>query len=247
MARPRAVRELLLVLALFLAYRLGRLAVAGDMATAYANAEHVWDLERALELPSEAALQSLVLGQDWLTRAANLYYAWVHFPATAALLLWTYLRRPALYRWARTTLAALTATGFAVQVLLPLAPPRFLAAAGMVDTGQTVGPSVYGNPGADSLANQYAAMPSLHVGWAAVVAIVLIRATHTRWRWLWLLHPLVTLAVVVVTANHYWLDAVVAVALLAAVLPLVPRAAHVPEGVSHGSEPSRGTPAPVSG
>ncbi|GAA4724028.1 phosphatase PAP2 family protein [Phytohabitans rumicis] len=223
MERPRPLRELLLVAGLFLAYKLGRLAVAGDVSTAYTNAAHVWDLERAIGLPSEAALQHAILGVDWLVRAANLYYAGVHFPATAALLLWTYLRRPALYRWARTTLAALTATGFAVQMLLPLAPPRLLAAAGMVDTGHAVGPSVYGNPTSDVLANQFAAMPSLHVGWAAVVSIVLIRATHGPWRWLWLFHPVITLAVVVVTANHYWLDAAVALALLGAIALVMAR------------------------
>ena len=87
----------------------------------------------------------------------------------------------------------------------------------MVDTGHAVGPSVYGSPTSDVLANQYAAMPSLHVGWAAVVSVVLIKASRSRWRWLWLLHPLVTLAVVVITANHYWLDAAVALALLGAI------------------------------
>lgn len=216
MPRPHPVRELLLVAALFLAYKLGRLAVAGDVSAAYTNAEHLWHLERVLRLPSEAGLQQAVLGHDRLVRAANLYYAGVHFPATAALLLWTYLHRPHLYRWTRNTLALLTAAGFAVHALLPLAPPRLLAATGMIDTGHTIGPTVYGNPSSDLLANQYAAMPSLHVGWATVVAIVLIRATRGPWRWAWLLHPIATLAVVVVTANHYWLDAAVALALLGA-------------------------------
>ncbi len=212
------MRELLLVGALFLAYKLGRLVVAGDLVSAYHNAAQVWSLERSLGLPSEAVVQHAVLGHSWLVRLANLYYAGVHFPATAALLVWTYLRRPALYSWARTTLAALTAAAFVVQVLMPLAPPRLLASAGMVDTARTIGPSVYGNPTADALSNQFAAMPSLHVGWAATVALVLIVGTRSRWRWLWLLHPIVTLAVVVVTANHYWLDAAVALLLLGTVL-----------------------------
>ncbi|MEH1127662.1 phosphatase PAP2 family protein [Micromonospora sp. CPCC 206061] len=234
-ARPRPVRELLLVAVLFLAYKLGRLAVAGDLSTAYANAVDVWDLERALRLPSEAALQGLVLGHDGLVRAANLYYACVHFPATAAVLLWTYLRRPALYRWARTTLALLTAAGFVAQVLVPLAPPRFLWLTGMEDTGHSVGPTVYGSSTA-AFANQYAAMPSLHVGWAAAVAIVLIAATRSRWRWLWLLHPLLTLAVVVVTANHYWLDGIVSLALLGAILLVLRRfgLAGAASGRDHG-------------
>jgi membrane-associated phospholipid phosphatase len=92
----------------------------------------------------------------------------------------------------------------------------------MVDTGALFGPSVYGSPEARTLSNQYAAMPSLHVGWALVLAIVLIAATRTRWRWLWLAHPILTASVVVLTGNHYWLDILVAIDLLALVLLLVP-------------------------
>jgi len=92
-----------------------------------------------------------------------------------------------------------------------------LTAVGMVDSGRLFGPAVYGSPSTDTLTNQYAAMPSLHVGWALAVAIVLIGATGGRGRWLWLAHPAATLLVVVVTGNHYWLDAIVASALLGVV------------------------------
>lgn len=211
-----ALRELLLVATLFGVYEFGRLAVGGDVRSAYANAARVWAWERAWRLPDEAALQQAILDQGWLVRAANLYYAGVHFPATVAFLLWAYARRRALYRCARTVLAALTGAALAVHTLVPLTPPRLVAATGMVDTAHILGPSVYGDPSSDTLANQYAAMPSLHVGWAAAVAVFLLAATRSRWRWLWLLHPTVTIAVVVVTANHYWLDAIVAVALLVA-------------------------------
>jgi hypothetical protein len=107
-----------------------------------------------------------------------------------------------------------------VHLLMPLAPPRMLGAMGMVDTGEMFGPEVYGSPAHDTLTNQYAAMPSLHVGWALAVAIALMGASRSRWRRLWLLHPIVTLLVVVVTGNHYWLDAIVATVLLAAVVVL---------------------------
>jgi hypothetical protein len=81
---------------------------------------------------------------------------------------------------------------------------------------------VYGPPKADHLSNQFAAMPSLHFGWALMVAIALVVATRSRWRWLWLLHPLLTLLVIVGTANHYWLDALAASALLALALLVIP-------------------------
>lgn len=140
-----------------------------------------------------------------------------------------------------------------LHLLFPLAPPRMLPAAGLVDTGQVYGPTVYGaTPATDTMANQFAAMPSLHVGWAVMVAVGLIVATGSRWRWLWLLHPAITLLVVVGTANHYWLDAIVVVALLAVAFAALrlPRAArnvpaHVPWPVGDGAVPGGGAHVPA--
>ncbi|MGR6320238.1 phosphatase PAP2 family protein [Micromonospora soli] len=219
----RAARELALVAALFLAYKAGRVAAAGRTSTALTNGERVWRLERLLHLPDEALLQHPLLAHDLLIRLANCYYAWVHFPATALCLVWLYARHPAHYRWIRRALAALTAAALALHVLVPLAPPRMTGLTGLVDTGSRYGPAVYGSPEADTLSNQYAAMPSLHVGWALAVAVALVAVTPGRLRWLWLAHPLVTLLVVVVTGNHYWLDGIVATVLLAVILSLLPR------------------------
>ncbi len=222
-----AMREILLVAALFLAYQGGRMLATGHVAEAMGNAGRIWDLERAFRLPAETLVQGLVIDHRLLVRVANCYYAYVHFPATAVALVWMYLRRPELYRWMRRTLACLTTVALVVHLLVPLAPPR-MTVAGLIDTGQRFGPSVYGPPSTDSMANQYAAMPSLHVGWALAVAITLIAATRGRWRWLWLAHPLTTLFVVVATGNHYWLDAIVAIALLTAVILILPRPVPAP-------------------
>ncbi|MFJ4905440.1 phosphatase PAP2 family protein [Streptomyces sp. NPDC093249] len=214
-ARPPLVRELLLVTALFLVYKFGRFFANGHEARAFRNADRVWDAERALHLPAEGAVQQLLLHGETLIRAANTYYAAVHFPATIAFLCWLYLRRPAHYVWSRRVLALLTGAALALHLLIPLAPPRMLAAGGLVDTARVYGPSVYAaTPETDSMANQFAAMPSLHFGWALMVAIGLVAATRSRWRFLWLLHPLLTLIVIVGTANHYWFDALAAAALL---------------------------------
>jgi hypothetical protein len=220
-ARPPVVREFLLVAGLFLVYKFGRQLATGHTGEALRNAHRVWDLERTLHLPGEGSVQSVLLDSDTLVHLANTYYATVHFPATAAFLIWLYLRRPAHYVWARRVLAMVTAAALVLPFVLPLAPPRMLAATGLVDTARVYGPSVYGPPSSDHLSNQFAAMPSLHFGWALMVAIGLIVATRSRWRWLWLLHPLVTLLVIVGTANHYWLDAIVATAMLGAALALV--------------------------
>ncbi|MEU7019928.1 phosphatase PAP2 family protein [Streptomyces sp. NPDC046203] len=221
--RPPLVRELLLVTVLFLVYKLGRLFANGHETRAFHNADRVWNAERAVHLPGEETIQQLLLHGEGLVRAANTYYAAVHFPATIAFLVWLYWRRPGHYVWARRTLALVTAAALALHLLMPLAPPRMLAASGLIDTGRIYGPSVYGaSPETDTMANQFAAMPSLHFGWALMVAIGLIAATRSRWRLLWLLHPLLTLLVIVGTANHYWFDALAATVLLGIALYAVP-------------------------
>ncbi|MET8686928.1 phosphatase PAP2 family protein [Streptomyces sp. NPDC004732] len=245
--RPPLVRELLLVVGLFLVYKFGRQLANGHTGEAFDNAHGVWDAERALRLPGEGAVQDALLSSDTLIHVANTYYATVHFPATLLFLVWLYLRRPRHYVWTRRVLAALTAAALVLHLGFPLAPPRMLDAAHLVDTAQVYGPSVYAaKPATDTMANQFAAMPSLHFGWALMVAVGMIVATSSRWRWLWLLHPLLTLLVVVGTANHYWLDAIAAAVLLGIALavirlprpgrsPVVRRSAPAPELITSGA------------
>jgi PAP2 superfamily len=213
--RPRPQFELVVIAAMFGAYKLGRIVAAKHVGTAFDNAYVVWDLERILRLPDELSLQALMMRSTVAIKTANVYYVAVHFPATAAFLIWLYLRRPGDYLWLRRTLALLTASGLLVHLAIPVAPPRMLGTLGFVDTADVYGPAVYGPPAQNSLADQYAAMPSLHVGWAILVAIGIIATTRTRWRWLVLAHPVVTALVVVGTGNHFWLDGMVAAGLLA--------------------------------
>ncbi|MCX5072116.1 phosphatase PAP2 family protein [Streptomyces sp. NPDC054949] len=244
-ARRRLVRELLLVAGLFAVYKAGRTLSTGRTDEAFRNATWIWDAERVLHLPGEGAIQRLLLHGDALIHVANTYYAAVHFPATALFLVWLYLRRPGHYLWTRRVLAVLTGAALAIHLSFPLAPPRMLDAAHLVDTGQVYGPTVYrAAPAADTMANQFAAMPSLHFGWALMLALGMIAATRSRWRILWLLHPLATLLVVVGTANHYWLDAIVATLLLGAALLVVPRPVPEPHALS-AREPAS-EPGPVS-
>jgi multisubunit Na+/H+ antiporter MnhF subunit len=210
----RALLELGLVAALFELYRLGRLLARGEEHAAYEHALDVHHVERFLHLPSESWIQGLVPG-DTLLHLANVYYFSVHFPTMIAFLVWGYVVKPrAQYLWARNLLIMLTGSALVVHIVFPLAPPRMFPQWGFVDTMALVGPDAYaGTSGA--LANQFAAMPSLHVGWAALIAYVIHR---TGPRWLAVvatLHLLVTMLVVVVTANHYWLDAAMALVLLA--------------------------------
>lgn len=207
--------EFVILLGLFAVYKYARLLIGPSDAVAFEHAHRVLDLERLLRLPSELPVQELLLSGDALIRAANMFYAYVHFPATGAFLCWVLVRSRRTYFEVRTVLVLMTAAALAIHTVFPLAPPRMLAGQGFVDTAAVYGPSVYhAAPQADGLANQLAAMPSLHVGWAIVVGLGVVRAGRSRLRWLWLLHPVATLLVVVGTGNHYWLDAAVAGGLL---------------------------------
>jgi hypothetical protein len=210
--------ELLMLFTLFVGYRAGRLLTADQTSAAFANARDVWHIERWLHLPMEQDVQGWLMHNARLAELANTYYAVVHFPATVGFLVWMFLRRPVHYFWVRRALILMTGAALVVHVLFPLAPPRMRPDLGFVDTGALFGPNVYGPPEGGSIANQFAAMPSLHIGWAVLVALGFIVATRSRWRWLWIAHPVMTILVVVGTANHWWLDGAVAVLLLGGAL-----------------------------
>jgi len=217
------MREAALLALLWAAYSVGRWVAAQNAGSAFFHADEVWSLERVLRLPNEAGLQGWLLHWPLTIQAANSYYAWVHFPATVACLAWLFIRHPPHYVWFRRVLASVTAAALVIHLLYPLAPPRMLPQHGFVDTGVRFGQSVYGPvAGSDGLANQFAAMPSLHVGWSVGVALALAAVTAGRMRVLWFVHPAVTFLVVAVTANHYWLDGVVAIVLLGMAIAVQP-------------------------
>ncbi|HUR74674.1 MAG TPA: phosphatase PAP2 family protein [Sporichthya sp.] len=223
-------REFGAMVVLFSVYKFGRVVHTSDVDLAYSNAQRIWDFERWSHLPNELDAQQAMLPMRGLVEFANTYYAFVHIPATAIFLIWMYLRRPELYPPVRRAIIGTTAVALAGHILFPLAPPRMLTQYGFVDTAALYGPAnVYGaDPNAQSLINQYAAMPSLHVGWSMLVAAGLIASFKSRWRWLWLLHPTVTSMAVVGTANHYWVDGIIACVVLAAVVYLFGNSSPLP-------------------
>jgi hypothetical protein len=179
---------------------------------AFAKARWIVREEREWHLPSELDTQRLVVPHPLLAQACNLYYATMHFAGLGALLLWLFLRHRDRYPQVRTTIVLLTASCLLVQ-LVPVAPPRLLPNFGFVDTAEQYGQSVYTALKAVG-PDQLSAMPSVHVGWAVLVGGAVVWLGTSRWRWLALLHPALTIFVVAATANHFWLDGIVAVALL---------------------------------
>ena len=209
-------QETALVLGLFALWQFaGSFSVMGPDG-ALARGRWIWHAERVLHLPSEAGLQRLFLSHPLLVQASNLYYDTLHFPVLITCLIWLFVRHRADYVRRRTTLAAFTGACLLIQ-LVPVAPPRMLPGTGMVDTAVLYHQSVYQSV-AGFNADQLSAMPSIHVGWAVLVAIMVISAARSRWRWLALLYPVATTLVVVVTANHFWMDGIVAALVLALVL-----------------------------
>ncbi len=176
----------------------------------------LWDAERWLHLPSETALQDAFLPHPLLIQFANLYYAVLHFPVLLGTLAWLFVWHRDRYRPARTTVVLFTAAALLIQ-FIPVAPPRLLTGTGLVDTAARYGQSVYGSVGGFD-ADQFSAMPSVHVGWSIIVAVAVVGALRSRWRWLAVLYPVLTTLIVVVTANHYWLDGVAAGLLVGAAL-----------------------------
>ena len=205
-------RETGLVLALYSIWQLaGRLSLL-RLDDAKGHALWLWDVERFLHLPSEVSLQHWFLPHPIIVKAFNIYYATMHFPGLIVFLIWLWARHREHYPPVRNVVAMVTAACLLIQ-LIPVAPPRMFPDLGFVDTAIRYNQSVY-NIGGSGFADQLSAMPSVHVGWAVLVALFAIKISTSPWRWLVLVHTALTILIVTVTANHWWLDGVFAVMLL---------------------------------
>lgn len=190
---------------------------------AYENAVRLIDVEKTIGLFHEATIQGWFLGMPWLLRIFNVFYGSFHFVLTAGVLVWLAARHPRDYPTWRNTILIATALALVGFSLFPLMPPRLLcdcaygagpqaAADGLptfVDTLAVHGGLwSFGSSTMAAVSNQYAAMPSLHFGWSLWCALVLVPRVRHRWtRWLAAAYPVITLLTIIVTGNHYWIDA----------------------------------------
>lgn len=211
--RP-AFAELALICGLYAVWRLARLLPLTHEGGAVDRARAIDDLQGALNLPSEAGLNRWVADHDALAWLVNAYYAVMHVPALLVFLVWLFWRHRDAYPHWRNGLVAVTAACLAIR-FVRVAPPRLLPELDVVDLSSRHGFDVYG-PVGTGVSDQFAAMPSIHVGWAAVVALGAFAVARSRWRWVVLLHLPVTVLVVAATAHHWWADGAVAVAFLVA-------------------------------
>ena len=208
--RPRIWFEILLIAVSYWTYSLIRNAVPEQKAQALKNADWIWQVEKSLGLAFEEAVNHAVNSVTWLIVAMNYYYATLHFVITIGVLVWLYRRQPGRYAASRTVLFATTGVALVGYYLYPLAPPRLMNGQSFVDTvlvHQTWGSMASGN--LKHMSNQYAAMPSMHIGWSLWCGLMIFFLARAPWaKILGMVYPAVTLVVIVATANHFWLDAV---------------------------------------
>jgi membrane-associated phospholipid phosphatase len=214
--RPHVIGEVLVIVCLLRVYDMARAQADLRRLPAVVHGETILSIERFFRLDVEHAANLWVTSHHVLSLVFSDLYQFAHIPVTLSVLAWCWWRRPDLYRPARNALVAINVAGLAVFLLLPVAPPRLLPGYGFVDAVAQAG---YGTThGGPVPADQYGALPSLHLAWAVWSAVLVMRMLpRTRLRFLCWLYPLTVTSVVVVTGNHYLLDALAgtAVALVA--------------------------------
>jgi len=215
--RPRGWQELAIIAFGYWMYTLVRDAIPGETSTALGHGFSIAHLQDSIGLNWELSINHFVAAHEWLAQTMDYYYATLHFIVTPAVMVWLFVRRPHIYRGARTVLVATSLIALAGFYFYPTAPPRLLPGTSYIDT--VIKFHTWGSladPNIAKESNQFAAMPSLHIGWALWCGIVIFVCARQLWvRILGVLYPMCTFAVIVGTANHYVLDAVAAVALVA--------------------------------
>lgn len=203
--------ELLGILAFYGVYSWVRNSNQGDEAVAFRNAVRVMDLQRGLGIFIEQTAQDWALAFRPLIVAANYFYGSLHFVVTIGAAVFLYCRFPDDYPRLRNTIGIATALALIGFVFFPLMPPRLLGSRyGFVDT-LALYPTIWSfNSGTVSrVSNQFAAMPSVHVAWALWCTLVFFPRVRATWaRSLAAVYPAATVVVIVITANHYVIDAV---------------------------------------
>ncbi len=211
-----ALRQLALFGGAYYAYRLVRGFVDGQATLAFEHARMLVDAERALGLFFEPGLQAWAKGEAWLVTGANWMYVNSHFVVTTTFLIWLYVARNHAYYYVRNMFMIAMGLALVGYVAYPTAPPRFLPEWGFTDTvAAFVGSAA--EQSANVLYNPFAAVPSMHVAFALMIAIPAIKLVRRRvLKTAWAVYPVIVTFVVMVTANHFWLDAALG-ALVAAV------------------------------
>lgn len=202
------VTQFALVFAAALAYFGVRGLTEGSESVAVANADRVLDLEATIGMDVERSLQAFVLDHHAIVTVANWVYIWGHWPVIGVTLVWLYRRHHDSYTVLRNAMFISGAIGLVIFMSFPVAPPRLMPS-GFVDT-VTERSNSYRLLQPPSLVNKFAAVPSLHVGWNLLVGILIFKNSRHRLMKLFAVAgPLFMASAVVLTANHYIVDALI--------------------------------------
>jgi len=203
----RHLFELAFIVPAYIAYQFVRSAVEGQAGAAFENATRIIRIEQRLGIFREAFLQQLILPKAWAVDFFNYVYIWGHLPVIIVVAVWLYIShrdRYPLFRNAFLISGFIALIGFST---VPLAPPRYMPEFGFTNT--IINAQSYYVLQSPKIVNQYAAMPSLHFGWDLLVAIAVTSNASNPWvKRVAVFFPVLTLSGIVLTANHYFLDAV---------------------------------------
>jgi len=201
------LQQVAVVLAGIVVYFGVRGLTQGQPGNALDNAAEVLAFEAQLGIDLEHEVQDLLVGREWLTDAANWVYIWGHWPVITVVMVWLALRHRRYFLRLRNAMMISGGLGLVIFAAYPVAPPR-LAGLGLVDT-VTERSEAYRILQPPGFVNQYAAMPSLHVGWDLLVGIMVASAASTLFlKWVGYLMPVLMASAVVLTANHFLVDGV---------------------------------------
>jgi membrane-associated phospholipid phosphatase len=242
------LRQILLFCGAYWVYRLVRGIVDGHTAVAFEHARQVIRLEHHLGFFVEPSVQTWATAHTWLIDVASWMYLNSHFTVTTCTLAFIYLFRNEHFYFVRNMFMVAMGIALVGYLLYPTAPPRMLPDWGFTDSVSDF-TGVNDSGSANLLVNPYAAVPSMHVGFALMLAVPMVRMARHRWaKALWVVYPVVVTFVVVSTGNHYIFDAITGV-LTAAVSAVAAQALFArvrPEAWAWQPAPAAGgTPAPA--
>jgi membrane-associated phospholipid phosphatase len=218
---PDALWQLGLFALADLCYETVRGIAEGNSAVAFDNARTIVDFEQGTGLFFERGFQEWVMNQRLLVDFANFMYVNSHFVITTVFLVWLYLRHNKHFYFVRNMFMVAMALALVGYLAMPTAPPRFLPELGFVDTIAYYADVRHDSAFVTLFFNPYAAVPSMHVAFALMLAVPTIRLVRRKvFKALWAVYPLVVAMVVIATGNHWWFDTA-AGALVALVAALV--------------------------
>lgn len=206
----KGLREVLIFVLFLIFYKFSRYIAIGDEETAFINAYKLVEFEKSLGIFNEVSVQQLFVNQVGIIKLINQFYMLAHIPVTVIFFMWLYHKKSSYYKFIRNGFLFANVLTLFFYINYPCAPPRMLNDLGFVDTLLEVSDVNLYTGMFSGLFNQYAAMPSMHFGNALLIGVImLILCEKKPLKFAMMLYPLIVLFVIVVTGNHFYLDAIV--------------------------------------